>query len=130
MASYHDFSHRTEERFYHLFLLGMMVCLQDDFVIRSNREAGRGRYDLLIMPKDKQALAMILELKRVVLPKSQLPASSQCLLKSAALKALEQIDLGGYDHDLRQEGVRQVVHVGLVFAGKHVHAEYSWVDLG
>ena len=52
------------ERFYHGFVLGLVVDLAADYVITSNRESGRGRYDVMIEPKDtKNGEAFILEFK-------------------------------------------------------------------
>ena len=51
------------ERFYHGFVLGLMVDLQRDYVVTSNRESGFGRYDVMIEPRDKKKNAYILEFK-------------------------------------------------------------------
>ena len=53
-------SEETEpERFYHGFVLGMVVDLADRYTVRSNRESGYGRYDVMIKPLDKQELSLI-----------------------------------------------------------------------
>ncbi|MFW5671652.1 MAG: PD-(D/E)XK nuclease domain-containing protein, partial [Acetivibrio ethanolgignens] len=51
------------ERFYHGFVLGLMVELSEEYVITSNRESGFGRYDIMIEPKNKEKEAFILEFK-------------------------------------------------------------------
>ena len=57
-------SDQTEpERFYHGFVLGMVVNLSDTYKVRSNRESGFGRYDVMIEPLDKTKKAYILEFK-------------------------------------------------------------------
>lgn len=57
-------SEETEpERFYHGFVLGMVVDLADRYTVRSNRESGYGRYDVMIKPLDKQEKAFIFEFK-------------------------------------------------------------------
>ena len=51
------------ERFYHGFVLGLLVDLREDYVITSNRESGYGRYDVMLEPLDKNKDAFILEFK-------------------------------------------------------------------
>ena len=51
------------ERFYHGFVLGLIVDLAKDYVVTSNRESGFGRYDVMIEPKDVNGKAFILEFK-------------------------------------------------------------------
>ena len=51
------------ERFYHGFVLGLIVDLSDRYVITSNRESGFGRYDVVIEPRDQEEDAIILEFK-------------------------------------------------------------------
>ena len=51
------------ERFYHGFVLGMLVDLRQDYVVTSNRESGYGRYDVMLEPLDKNKEAYILEFK-------------------------------------------------------------------
>ena len=61
-------SEQTEpERFYHGFVLGMVVNLADSYKVRSNRESGFGRYDVMIEPHDKTKKAFIIELKSWIL---------------------------------------------------------------
>lgn len=66
--SYFDTGNRPSgiepERFYHGFVLGLVVELAADYVITSNRESGRGRYDVMIEPKDtRNGEAFLLEFK-------------------------------------------------------------------
>ena len=57
-------SREEPERFYHGFVLGLIVDLQDRYVVTSNRESGLGRYDVMIEPKDKENdAAFLLEFK-------------------------------------------------------------------
>ena len=61
--SYYDVPKPEPENFYHAFLLGLLVYLSGEYDIRSNREAGYGRFDLMLLPKDKTRAAIIIELK-------------------------------------------------------------------
>ena len=51
------------ERFYHGFVLGLMVDKSRDYIIKSNRESGYGRYDVVMEPKDISDVAVIMEFK-------------------------------------------------------------------
>ena len=51
------------ERFYHGFVLGLLVELRDKYEVQSNRESGYGRYDVMIIPRDKNSQAVIIEFK-------------------------------------------------------------------
>jgi hypothetical protein len=50
--SYFHISGRESEKVYHSFVLGMLVGLSDDYEVRSNRESGYGRYDVMVIPRD------------------------------------------------------------------------------
>ena len=52
VLSYHDTAGDEPERVYHAFILGLFVHLQDRYTIRSNRESGYGRYDVMLIPHD------------------------------------------------------------------------------
>ena len=56
-------SYSEPERFYHGFVLGLMVDLSDRYVLTSNRESGFGRYDIMLEPKNKEDNAYIIEFK-------------------------------------------------------------------
>ena len=107
------FSH--PERFYHGFVLGLIVELSDTYKITSNRESGFGRYDVMLKPFDKSKNAYILEFK-VHNPRTE------DSLKDTVSKALLQIDEKNYDAELIADGFReeQICHFGFAFEGKHV----------
>lgn len=78
-------SEKTQpERFYHGFVLGLLVELRDRYMVHSNRESGYGRYDVMLIPKKKQDPAMILEFK------VQDPDTEETLQDTVAV-ALKQI---------------------------------------
>ncbi|NJO02327.1 MAG: hypothetical protein HC880_12120 [Bacteroidia bacterium] len=49
--SYHDVPGYEPESFYHAFVLGLLVNLEERYEIKSNRESGTGRYDIMLIPK-------------------------------------------------------------------------------
>ncbi len=108
-------SRQQPERFYHGFVLGLMVDLADRYVITSNRESGFGCYDIMIEPKDKNKDAMILEFK-VFNPRKE---SS---IEETVQSALTQIEEKHYEASLTAKGI-QADHIrkyGFAFEGKKV----------
>ncbi|EDN67847.1 protein containing DUF1703 [Beggiatoa sp. PS] len=68
VLSYHDTAGDKPERVYHAFVLGLLTHLTDRYVIRSNRESGYGRYDVLMIPLNKSEPGFIFEFKKVNKP--------------------------------------------------------------
>lgn len=104
------------ERFYHGFVLGLMVDLQDKYHITSNRESGFWRYDIMLEPVEiGQSDAIILEFK-VIDPESEAD------LNATVNSALEQIRHKQYDAQLLARGFRpdQIRAYGFAFQGKQV----------
>lgn len=104
------------ERFYHGFVLGLMVDLQDRYIITSNRESGFGRYDVLLEPrKPEENDAIILEFK-VHDPEDE------ASLKDTVQEALRQIEEKQYKSQLIARGIEEA-HIrsyGFAFQGKRV----------
>ena len=107
---------RTQpERFYHGFVLGLIVDLKDRYVITSNRESGFGRYDVMLEPKNKEDDAIILEFK-VFNPRKE---SS---LEETVKSALDQIEEKDYESSLIAKGIskERIRRYGFAFEGKKV----------
>ena len=108
-----DASAKEPEKFYHGFVLGLLVSLRDRFVITSNRESGYGRYDVMLDPRDpKRDFAYILEFKK----------ADGCSLDEAVKRALAQIEEKRYAAMLEARGIppERVRRYGLAFEGKKV----------
>jgi hypothetical protein len=111
-GSYFDFNANTSEAVYHAFILGIVSGLRDHYIILSNREAGYGRCDLAMIPKDPlKHKAMILEFKR---------RSTFRTLRQTARIALDQIAEKDYTALLAQHPIKNVTAVGIAFAEKNV----------
>ena len=117
--SYFDTGNRPSgsepERFYHGFVLGLMVELADRYVITSNRESGFGRYDVMLKPRKKEDDAIILEFK-VYDP------DDEESLEDTVKAALKQIEDKNYKSVLMTEGISEdrIRKYGFGFEGKKV----------
>lgn len=103
------------ENFYHGFMLGLCALLSNAYVT-SNREAGDGRYDIQLMPKNVALPGILIELK------AEKHADAEQLKKLAAV-ALKQIHDKNYAADMQSHGVRTIYKYGVAFSGKKVEIE-------
>jgi len=104
------------ERFYHGFVLGLMVELADRYEITSNRESGFGRYDIQLVPRDPEGPdPVIIEFK----VRKPLKEASLAETVAAALKQIQDKD---YDAALVARGFEKerIRHYGFAFEGKQV----------
>lgn len=99
------------ENFYHGLVLGLCTMLDNRYVITSNRESGKGRYDIQLMPKMNHMPGILIELK----------ADSKCDdLKALSIKALQQIDDRKYETEMLSRGIQKIFKYGVAFSGKDV----------
>lgn len=103
------------ENFYHGFMLGLCALLSNAYVT-SNREAGDGRYDIQLMPKNVALPGILIELK------AEKHADAEQLKKLAAV-ALKQIHDKNYAADMQSHGVKTIYKYGVAFSGKKVEIE-------
>lgn len=104
------------ERFYHGFVLGLMAEQMEDFEVRSNRESGFGRYDIMMIPHDPvKNQAIIIEFKVCSRTRKE-------TLEDAVQSALQQITDKKYEAELLAQGIpkERIRHYGFAFEGKKV----------
>ena len=104
------------ERFYHGFVLGLIAERSGFYMIRSNRESGFGRYDIMMIPQERERYpAIIMEFKVCSRMKKE-------TLEEAVQSALEQITEKNYDAELFAQGIPadRIRHYGFAFEGKKV----------
>ena len=103
------------ERFYHGFVLGLLVDMSGDYVVTSNRESGYGRYDVMLEPRDKNKNAFILEFK------VHDPEDEKNMEETVAF-ALAQIEEKQYEANLIARGIpkEKIRKYGFAFKGKNV----------
>lgn len=103
------------ERFYHGFVLGLVVELAERYNITSNRESGFGRYDVMLEPKRKDDFAVIMEFK-------VRETEEEASLEETANEALEQIERQKYAASLEARGIAaaKIRIYGFAFEGKKV----------
>ncbi len=109
--SYFDLGKKTPEKVYHVFMLGLLAGLRTEYLIQSNKEAGFGRFDLALIPRDKTKLGIVMEFKSV---------DDGSALDVSALDALAQIKQHHYTSVLKQHGVASQLAIGIAFSGKAV----------
>ena len=111
--SYLDPTGKEPERVYHAFILGLLLHLSDSHSVKSNRESGFGRYDIMLIPKRQNGVGVVIEFKLVY------PHLKETLAKKKK-KALGQIEDNRYEEELKSMGASAVLKYGMAFEGKEV----------
>lgn len=119
-VSVFDVAAEEPEKIYHAFVLGMLVGLQGRYEVKSNRESGYGRYDVMLIPKNSDELGIVLEFKK---------ARAQESLEQAATQALSQIEEMQYQRELVQRGIQRTLWLALAFKGKRVEMKTKVIQV-
>ena len=114
-VSYND-TKKGNEAFYHGLIMGMGLYLEGEYITKSNIESGLGRYDFLIEPKNKSKRAFIMEFKST---------DSVEKLEEVSKEALKQIEDKKYDVSLKQNGIKEIIYIGIAFCGKQIKISYK-----
>jgi hypothetical protein len=99
------------EKVYHAFVMGLLIWLSPAYQVKSNRESGYGRYDIMIIPREPSKLGYIIEFKKV---------RKNETVETAVESALKQIDERKYETELVERGIKTYKKLAVVFNGKDV----------
>ena len=119
LSSLSYFDTDKDEKYYKVFLIGIFIVLGNDYIRLSERESGYGRADLVLEPKNKENPAYIFEFKT---------AENESELESYANEGFEQIKGKEYDVELKNRGVKKIIHIGLAFYRKRLKMKYEKVE--
>ncbi|MCP4755936.1 MAG: AAA family ATPase, partial [Proteobacteria bacterium] len=125
VMSYHDFS-GAPEKVYHALMIGMLAWCSYKYDIRSNRESGYGRYDLVLQPKDIKNQGIIMEFKRIDEKRESGKARKRESGKAEGApektlnEALAQIEARQYETEMVAAGVKDILKLAIAFKGKEL----------
>ncbi len=108
IMSFHDLAGEPE-KVYHALVLGMLVWMSGEYDIRSNRESGYGRYDLMLKPKEPGGHGIVIEFKKTAEDEDP---------EKALQDAMAQIDNKQYVAELEASGVENIMKIAVAFRGK------------
>ena len=117
-CSYYDFADSEPEKVYHALVLGMMVQLQTEYRITSNRESGYGRYDVMLHPLQPNLPAFVFEFKKF-------DAEDEESIQETLASAMQQMKTNNYATTLQQEGHTNIHLIAIAFKGKEVKMVYE-----
>jgi hypothetical protein len=112
-VSFFDLHQNTPENVFHAFMLGLFMGLGSAYHVDSNKEAGKGRYDIIIIPKDKTKKGILIEFKIAQTPET---------LIESAKDALAQIQTKNYTNAFIQHDIQNVLLIGMAFCGRDVES--------
>ena len=117
-----------KEQFYHGLMLGLILMLKNEYEISSNNFSGKGRYDLLLKPKNtfERKEGIIIELKAINIDNLKLDSEKihEKLLSECEV-ALNQIEEKEYTSILKNAGIGNILKIGIAFFGKEFEAKFE-----
>ena len=126
-AGIFDVSGTYKEQFYHGLMLGLVLILKNEYEIASNNFAGKGRYDLLLKPKNilEGKEGIIIELKIINGTENLSNDKIHEKLEKECEVALNQIDEREYSSVLKNAGIEKVLKIGIAFFGKEFEVKFE-----
>ena len=117
-----------KEQFYHGLMLGLILILKNEYEISSNNFSGKGRYDLLLKPKNifEKKEGIIIELKAINIDNLKLDSEKihEKLLSECEV-ALNQIEEKEYTSILKNAGIDNILKIGIAFFGKEFEVKFE-----
>ncbi len=111
--SYFDVSGKEPKKVYHAFVLGMLISTSNTHEVKSNKESGFGRYDVMIVPRNTSKPGIIIEFKKI-------NVLSKATIEQGTVEALNQIENMRYEQELLNKGIKDIIKIAIVFKGKEV----------
>jgi len=118
--SYFD-AHGEPENVYQAYLLGLLAIIGDDYIIKSNRESGDGRYDIMLIPHNKTKFGIVIEIKQIAKNENEDDISFSDRIDKKIKEALTQINRNKYYKELIANKIERIIKLPIVFAGKEPH---------
>lgn len=118
LFSYHDVGAQEPEKVYHAFLLGVLNSFKEFYRLESNKEAGLGRFDIVLIPETLEYKAIIIEVKRSL-------ADDKEKINKMLDEALQQIASNHYAVTLKAAGHQEYIGLAAVFFGKELALKYQ-----
>ena len=119
--SYFDTGKGESEKVYQSYLLGLLACIGDDYLIKSNRESGEGRYDIMLLPKDKAKFpnGIVIEIKQLEKKEKEDKNGLANRVNNAIDEAFQQIEEKEYYKELVSNDIPNIIKLPIVFVGKN-----------
>ena len=111
----------SPEQIYHVYTLGLLTILSDDYIIKSNRESFDGRYDIMLIPHDKTKNGVIMEIKQIEKQKeNEEDKKFRERINNKIENALTQIERNEYYSELIVNKIKpeNIIKLAIVFVGK------------
>jgi hypothetical protein len=115
--SYFDINGEPEN-VYQSYVLGLLAIIGDDYIIKSNRESGDGRYDIMLIPHDKTKHGIVIEIKQITRESKESSEAFSERIEKKIKEALNQIDKNKYYKELIDNKITKIIKLPIVFAGK------------
>jgi len=130
--SYYDTASSKQDKYlpekvYQAYMLGLFAVIGDDFQIKSNRESGSGRYDIMLIPHDRSKKGIVMELKQIQAQKATESETEFATRVNKHLNlALLQIENNKYCKELIDCNIKEtnIIKLPIVFAGKEPYAQF------
>jgi len=95
-----------------------LAIVGDDYIIKSNRESGEGRYDIMMIPLDKTQNGVVMELKQIEKREGESEIDLHTRIQTKLSEALAQIEDNEYYKELIDNRIERIIKLPIVFAGK------------
>ncbi len=116
--SFYEFAEDEPEKSYHIFFMGLLAFLENTYAIRSNRESGTGRFDIMLIPSDKTKFGIVLEFKKS-------DSNKKAAFNRAINDAFKQVEASHYVSELHAQSVTKIITYAIAFRGKELVIKYT-----